>query len=382
MGKRPVRPRILMLWSAQRDPKLWGTPNTPSNMFWGGAELVALGYEIDSIYPRAREKGVGRILQRLLGSRVLYLLSLAEFAGRIRFGTTVLYTYVQNWALIIAILKWSGLIRTPSFLSLLGADVDFNRLNQDRLYFMYWKLIITQMDRVHLISRHELQKWTSIYYEHREKFVFHPTGVDSKLYAELTANDTTANDTYEAADFDTVAVGNDPMRDWNLAFSLPDQGVSALILTQNSQVKSLYDAKYKDKVQSLKLLFNLTLADSAAQMKRAPCILLATQQNERFSGSTTVGVAACLGVPLVLDESYDLAAYGLVPGENCEHFERGNPESAAAAIYRIVRNRDYARKLSKNIHALADPLSMTRYGQFIEEQLLQIIGPRLGTEAL
>jgi len=62
-------------------------------------------------------------------------------------------------------------------------------------------------------------------------------------------------------------------------------------------------------------------------------------------------VAIALGRPLVIDDPFDLPAYGVQPGVHCESFIRGDLASAQAAVRRIVSSPDHARALA---NALAD----------------------------
>jgi hypothetical protein len=138
------------------------------------------------------------------------------------------------------------------------------------------------------------------------------------------------------------------------------------IITEDSSAKARVERLGSSRPESLHLFFRAGFHESAKIMARAKVILIATLPNIRFSGSTTVGVAAALAKPLVLDDPEDGAGYGLVPGVNCEIFKRGDAADAHRAILLIAQQSDHAIELSRNISRLVPSLDLRRYASALE----------------
>jgi hypothetical protein len=93
---------------------------------------------------------------------------------------------------------------------------------------------------------------------------------------------------------------------------------------------------------------------------------VSTTPNFRFSGSTTLAVAIALGRPLVIDDPYDLPAYGVQPGIHCETFARGDIASAQAAVRAVVSDPDYASALGNSLAKRQDRVDIEAYVDRLE----------------
>ena len=196
------------------------------------------------------------------------------------------------------------------------------------------------------------------------KLQFWPTSVDSAFYLDLAKREPQS-----PLRWDVVAIGSDFKRDWVVPVALAERGLKVALVTDDPKVRKLLESRDAKSGGYIELFYRVGFEKSARLILAGKCILVATVPNIRFSGSTTVGVAAALCRPLVLDDVAEAPGYGLIPGRNCEIFERGNVESAYAAIRRILENDRHQQKLAQNIGLLLDNLDLARYASAVEDCL-------------
>ena len=164
-----------------------------------------------------------------------------------------------------------------------------------------------------------------------------------------------------------VAVGSDGKRDWDLPVKMAQTGVPVILLTDDRRVWPALGNGPAD--ERCKVMFNVGFEESAKVLASASVILLSTCPNDRFSGSTTVGLAAALAKPLLLDEPYDLTAYGLADGVNCVRFNRSDASAAAAAAKELLADKERRVRLGNALNLLAGEFSMERYADVLERSL-------------
>jgi hypothetical protein len=344
---------VICLWGGHRQPSQGGAA-TPGNVDKGVRELEARGYVIHSIFPQAiRQKS--RLLSRLLGRRGLNLGATPELLRTAAATGGVVYTTSRHWGRLAGRLKQYGLLRNRLVVRWAGFDADFDDLRRpDSKARRFYETILRNCDVCIIISQHEADLVRSTFPAHADKVTFWPTSVDVPFYRSQPPPT-------QGLDSGVVAVGSDKKRDWDLPLALAQRGIPVTILTEDPAVKAKAEA-----VENVRLLFKVGFLESAKIMAGARCLLLATLPNHRFSGATTVGVAAALRKPLLLDEPYDLAAYGLEPGLNCETFERGDVASAAAALDRILNAPSHAAALCAAIGEIAERLDISPYADALE----------------
>ena len=146
---------------------------------------------------------------------------------------------------------------------------------------------------------------------------------------------------------------------------LAKAGIPVTLLTDDAHVPGLL-AQFSAP-DTAQLIYAVGFERSAEILGGSAAILLATQPNDRFSGATTVGVAAALSKPLILDEPFDLAAYGLEDGVNCLTFSRGDVDAARVAVVRILTNQQLAHNLGTKLASLAPALSMRPFISELEK---------------
>lgn len=351
------RPEIICLWGKKRRSGL-KRGLTPSNTDKGVRELKELGYKAHDIdvsafvdlLPRASPENARTALAFTMG--VWKLLRL----GR-RDPTRVIYTSNHPWVRVVARLKRVGLIRNRVVIRWTANDIDYAALDQPGRVRAEAERMMSQVDACFVISARERDLWRNAFPNLAHRFAFWPTPVDIGFYlARRNAGDGSRRGRI-------VAVGSDYKRDWRLPLALARAGVPVTLLTEDPKVPPLVDSEGSTDCE---LLYCVGLARSAEVLADAGAILLATLENDRFSGSTTVGVAAALGRPLMLDEPYDLAAYGLQPGENCIAFKRGDAHDAAQKARWLLSDPARADQMGEAMTPLAVPLSVAAYVTALE----------------
>jgi hypothetical protein len=320
----------------------------------GVRELEARGYAILSIYPQVtRERNA--LLRRLLGRRALNLGAVPELLRIAKETDGVIYTTCLHWGRLAGRLREYGLLKNRLVVRWAGFDADFDELRRPGSPARrHYDGILRNCDVCIIISEHEADLVRGAFPTHAAKVTYWPTSVDVPFYRSQPAP-------AEGVDSGVVAVGSDKKRDWDLPIALARRGIPVTILTEDASVKAKVEG-----VDNVRLLFNAGFQESARVMAASRCLLLATLPNHRFSGATTVGVAAALGKPLVLDEPYDLAAYGLEAGTNCEVFLRGDVDSAEAAVRRVLDDQAHAAGLGARLARGADQLDIGPYADALE----------------
>lgn len=351
--------RIFSLWGFQRfEPHKVGIE--PSSIDKGVPELCDIGHQVVSIYPRRFEQSATRRLPTHLRRRMVYLLATFSMLRAMR-ADDAIYTTDNIWGHWISKLKRLGIVRNRFIFKWAGFDISYasmadGRHPRDAAKF---RLIAKCADAIIATSQHEITLIAKTFPESASKLIFAPTGVDIGFYRKFIA--TTAEDR-----FSLVAVGSDNKRDWNTVIQLAKRGVAVTLLTDDPHAKQMFDATVvSDPSIALTLEYRVGYLRSAEIMGGARAIIVATLPNDRFSGATTVGVAAALGRPLILDEPFDLAAYGLATGVNCEAFERGNVSSALAAVRRIFDDSSHEERLSQEISSITCRVSTHQFAEAI-----------------
>ncbi len=221
--------------------------------------------------------------------------------------------------------------------------------------------VLNQADVCLLASRVFCDQLEALLPQQAHKFEFWPTGVDIAFYRHFVSDELT-----QRIEHSLVAVGTDVKRDWTIPIGMAERGISVTLLTEDVRVPGIVELLPPSVARNLKLFFKVGFSELARVMARARCLMVATLPNDRFSGSTTVGVAAALGKPLLFDDDRETASYGLVPGLNCELFERGNVDSAYAAARRILDDRVYEARLGAALGERAADFDLSRYATALE----------------
>lgn len=351
--------RIFSLWGFQRlGPHKAGIE--PTSLDKGVPELSAIGHQVVSIYPRRFEQWVTRRLPMRLRRKMAYLLATVSMLRTIG-AEDAIYTTDNIWGHWISKLKRLGIVRNRFIFKWAGFDVSYasmadGRHPRDAAKF---RLIAKSADAIILVSQHEIFLIAETFPESASKLLFAPTGVDIDFYSNVIPMTSEGRGSL-------VAVGSDNKRDWHTVIQLAKLGVAVTLLTDDPRAKQMFDAAVASEPSiALTLEYKVGYRRSAEIMGRARAIILATLPNDRFSGATTVGVAAALRRPLILDEPFDLAAYGLAPGVNCEAFERGNASSALAAVRRVFDDSSYEERLSQGISSITDRVNAYQFAEVI-----------------
>lgn len=360
--------RVFALWGAHRQfSRIAG--DQPSSIDKGVPELAALGYEIVSVYPQELFRNLPWLARKTLRGRGLYLLSVL-FLLRALHRDDVIYTTDKAWAHWVARLKKWTIIKNVLVFKWAGFDVDWSQIRRNPGCELnnYYQTIVSFSDVIFATSPTDIDCIEANLAGADTKTVFWPTAVDIKYYRDMrqVASDNSSG---------VVAVGSDHMRDWPLVIEIARRGINTTILTEDPRAKRLIENLGPSRPATLNLAFQVGLRRSAEIMASAEAILIATLPNERFSGATTIGVAAALGKPLILDEPRDFSAYGLIRNDNCEIFERGRVESVLAAIQRVQGDAAHAKQLGSNIAALADSLDTRHYATALSAAFRQ--GPKV-----
>lgn len=357
---------VIALWGTRRDPGAENATSTPSNVDKGIRELKEDGYDVVSIYPSLIRAKSPALFKKILGSKVMIAGAVPALLEAAKVKDSVTYTSDIRWAVYCGVLKRLGLLKRPTITYWAGFDVDFDALKRPSWKRFYYGLGLAGSDICRMISAHEVTLWQAVYPKFADRMTFHPTAVDMAYYEPYRRADW-------SAEGQVVVIGDDIMRDWDLPIALAERGYPITILSSNKGLKARVDALAPEVAQRIQLIQRAGFARSAEVAAKASCLLLATRPNDRFSGATTVGVAVALRRPLVLDEPYDLAAYGLEPGVSCEYFQRGDVDSAAAAIDKVLRSPPHAQTLIDGLAKLTERLAITDWVKLLK-QYIQTVG--------
>lgn len=346
-----ARFELICLWGRKRGSRT-AKGATPSNTDKGVRELKAIGYRTHDVDASAIAARLPAILPEKILTALTFALGAIQLLQLARDPSRVIYTSNHPWVRVAAQLKRAGLIRNRLVIRWTANDIDYAALGRHGPVRHQAERMMSEVDACFVISARERDLWCNAFPVLAERFVFWPTPVDVDFYR---ARRNTADGTRRER---VVAVGSDYKRDWNLPLAMASAGVPVTILTEDPQVPPLVE---RAAAPDCELLFRIGLAASAEVLADAGAILLATLENDRFSGSTTVGVAAALGRPLMIDEPYDLAAYGLADGVNCVTFRRGDAEDAITRARGLLADPMERKRLGFAIEPLTDPLSVAAY---------------------
>jgi hypothetical protein len=352
--------RVFALWGAHRQfSRIAG--DQPSSVDKGVPELAGFGYEIVSIYPQELFRNLPWLARKTLRGRGLYVLSVLYLLRALR-SDDVIYTTDKAWAYWVARLKKWTIIKNTLIFKWAGFDVDWSQIrnNQGCELHRYYQTIVSFSNVIFATSPTDIDCIKANLVSADIKTVFWPTAVDVKYYRDMRQG-------ASGSSSGVVAVGSDHMRDWPLVIEIARRGINTTVLTEDPRAKRLIEDLGSSRPATLTLAFRVGLRRSAEIMANAEAILIATLPNERFSGATTIGVAAALAKPLILDEPRDFTAYGLIHNKSCEIFERGQVESVLAAIRRVQGDAAHARQLGSNIAALADSLDTRHYAAALSD---------------
>jgi hypothetical protein len=340
------KPRMIALWGSHRRP-IKGVQGLPSNLDKGIQELSELGHEIISIYPLMSRETLPPLVAKLLKGKALYKTAILDLLQKVK-KSDVLYTTDKFWCGHISWLKRWSLLKNRFIFKWSGFDAPWADMarGEASFHWRHYRDMISGADFIYLPSENECRLLRDHYPQMANRVFFSPTAVDIGFYQEYSSLKPAALPYF-------VAVGSDQMRDWPFIFKLAARGMPLKIVTDDVRVKRVHEELNMAWPESLTLEFNVGFARSAELMAQSSGLIISTLPNERFSGSTTVGVAAALGKPLVLDEQYDLQAYGLHPGKNCEWFERGDVDAAYGILTRLLQQKEYAAQLGSALKELA-----------------------------
>ena len=350
------RPELICLWGKNRRSGP-GKGDTPSNTDKGVRELKVIGYRIHDVDAAALSSRLPDALPGRARTALAFALGVAKLLRLGRDRTRVIYTSNHPWVRVAARLKQAGLIANRLVIRWTANDIDYAALGRPGPVRAQAERMMSQVDACFVISARERDLWRAAFPDLAERFMFWPTPVDVDFY--LARRDRADGSRRGRI----VAVGSDYKRDWALPLAMAKAGVPVTLLTEDPKVPPLVE---RAGAHDCELLFRVGLARSAEVLADAGAILLATLDNDRFSGSTTVGVAAALGRPLMLDEPYDLAAYGLADGENCVAFGRGDAADATARARALLGDAALAERLGRAIEPLTAPLSIAAYVSALE----------------
>lgn len=350
------KPRVVALWGAHRRPAK-GVPGLPSSLDKGIQELADLGHEIFSVYPLADREALPGWLSRLLRGRALYKTSTLKLLTHIRRGD-VLYTSDNIWCGYISRLKKWGIVKNRLIFKWAGFDAPWSEMARGKSSpaWCYYAHMLSGADVIYFASERQRQLVCEHYPELEDRLFFWPTAVDVGYYQKYRSPDTGERPYF-------VAVGSDCKRDWPFIYQLALKGIALKVVTNDARVKQLPEQMGVPWPENLTLEFDVGLARSAELIAKSTGIVISTVENDRFSGSTTVGVAAALGKPLILDEQLDLAAYGLEPGRNCEWFPRGDLDAAFEILTRLLADAAHAQQLGtalQNLTSRFDTITAAR----------------------
>jgi hypothetical protein len=357
-----VQQRVIVLWDRHRRPPLKASADSaPGNTDKGVRELQERGYAVVSLYPSAMRY---RLVHRFLGQRGIYKTTFVHVLRVARRTAATIYTSSIVWAHIVARLKRMGLLKNRLVFRWAGVDTDIDAVARRLAPARAELAILEQADVCILASAKLYNRLCQILPRYESKLQFWPTGVDANYYRELKKREPASK-----PQWDLVAIGSDHKRNWALPLELATRGLSVALVTDDAAAEKFLRNEIRRLDGQARLFYKVGFEESARVVLSAKSVLVATVPNVRFSGSTTVGVAAALSKPLILDDIEEAPAYGLFSGRNCETFERGNAQSAAAAVFRIVTNDAYADRLARGITPLADELDLAKYATALEDAI-------------
>jgi hypothetical protein len=356
MADATDRPELICLWGRRRDSKS-GKGATPSNTDKGIRELRAKGYRTLDVDAHAIANRIPNVLPSKLTNAITFGIGALRLLVLTRDRNRVIHTASAIWVRVVSLLKRRGLVQNRLVIRWAGNDMDYASLTREGPVRRRAQRLMEQVDACVFASMRQHQLWRTAFPALAERFVFWPTPVDVDFYLGRRG---LADETQRAR---LVAVGSDSKRDWQLPLAIAKAGVPVTLLTEDPQVVALME---REGSENCLLLFRVGLDRSAEVLAGAGAILLATLDNDRFSGSTTVGVAAALGRPLMLDEPYDLQAYGLQDGRNCIAFHRGDFVDAIARARLLLADPGESQRLGRAIEPLTAPLSIAAYVAALE----------------
>lgn len=249
-------------------------------------------------------------------------------------------TYVRKYLILMTVFRLAGLVSTPVSFHWGGQDVDIEALEHRPWRRWLFRQLFLSCASVQFMSAHERNEWAKLFPDLAPRFNFLPRCVDYGFYEAFVSP--LAKSTRPVF----VAVGNDRMRDWDIISRLADLGHRFAVLTHNKDIAAQFEG-----VEGVEVLQGRSNKESAEIMVECRGIVLATRDNNRFSGSTTVGMAAALTTPLILDEDLELESYGLRPGVNCLYFPRGDERAVSAHLRDLENDPDLAVRLGSSLRA-------------------------------
>jgi hypothetical protein len=345
------RPPVVCLWGGHRPSPDLDTHTTPSNADKGARELKARGYEIRSVSPWTRGKapsGIARKLQYV--TRIGHVLKASKPAN------SVIYTADLPWIRVLAAMKQAGLLRRRVVVHWGGIDFDPVSLSNPA-YLRKFEKLFSAIDAIWLASENERRIWSDALPHLADRLAFHPMFVDLGYYSKIAP---------ATLVHDVVAIGSDSRRDWEIPIGLAASGLRVAFVTEDHEVRRRIQALPHNVQAKITLAFRSGFQQSARIAAAGKCLLVSTTPNFRFSGSTTLAVAIALGRPLVIDDPYDLPAYGVQPGIHCETFARGDIASAQAAVRAVVSDPDYASALGNSLAKRQDRVNIEAYVDRLE----------------
>jgi hypothetical protein len=345
------RPPVVCLWGGHRPAPDLETRTTPSNADKGARELKARGYGVLSVSPWTRGKapsGVARKLQ--------YVAAVGKVLKASRPANSVIYTADLPWIRVLAAMKQAGLQRRRVVVHWGGIDFDPQSFS-NRGYLNKYDKLFGAIDAIWFASENERQIWSEALPHHAGRMAFHPMFVDIDYYSKIMP---------ATLSHDVVAIGSDSRRDWEIPIGLAAGGLRVAIVTEDHEVRRRINSLPPAVQSNITLAFRSGFQQSARIAAAGKCLLVATTANFRFSGSTTLAVAIALGRPLVIDDPFDLPAYGVQPGVHCESFVRGDLASAQVAVRRIVSSPDHARAMASSLASRRDRVDIEAYVDRLE----------------
>ncbi|MEO8006603.1 MAG: hypothetical protein ABI771_16925 [Betaproteobacteria bacterium] len=351
------RPTVVCLWGGHRPAPDLDCHQTPSNADKGVRELKERGYDIKSISPwsprRRRPQGWDRKLQYVL--RIGHLLRAARQPG------TVIYTTDLSWIRVLAQLRRFGFLREQRIVVHWGG-IDFDpQSNEGEPYRRHFDQLFGAADAIWVASENERRIWTETLPAHAARMAFHPMFIDLAYYRQIVPATIT---------HDVVALGSDSRRDWETPIQLAARGLQVALVTEDMDVRRRVLALPTSISRNITLAFRAGFQQSARIAASARCLLVATTPNFRFSGSNTLGVAIALRRPLVIDDPFDMPAYGLQAGVHHEAFDRGDPRSAYDAVQRVLSNADHAASLGEALATRAPSVDIDAFVDQLEASFL------------
>ncbi len=345
------RPPVACLWGGHRPAPDLDTHMTPSNADKGARELKARGYEVRSVSPWTRGKAPAGIARKLQ-----YVTSVGKVLNAAKPANSVLYTADLPWIRVIAAMKQAGLLRRRVVAHWGGIDFDPHSLSS-KAYLNKYDKLFSAIDAIWLASENERRIWSEALPHLADRMAFHPMFVDLGYYSKIMP---------ASLSHDVVAIGSDSRRDWEIPIGLAAGGLRVAVVTEDHEVRRRISALPAAVQSNITLAFRSGFQQSARIAAAGKCLLVATTPNFRFSGSTTLAVAIALGRPLVIDDPFDLPAYGVQPGFHCESFVRGDVTSAQAAVRRILSDPQHAQAMAGALADTRDRVDIEAYVDRLE----------------